>query len=558
MDYSDIKNIILENKYISEPEIKKNVVYNGQNYSWIIHCKLDVLERWMSIVIGIPLNWELHLFDFYFNGEIPFIPHIDKSGKLCLFELEGKLIYPDFEGLLNQCILRAKELITDGILGKNKNDFIKEFDSYFGLLKDKLIAHVVLPIEKKHINIKFCEKESKDKLEKREIYFASINQKDFSIWGHRGTQKNGIYFYIKPSEYIFPPNIFNYNLNEFLNKLLDFIDLESLKKLRSKCKNKLVLIFEIQQDEKTTNSCGFIIENPNFSLKDKVKLVSFNKITPLLIHRVDINYLSSRISFSSNELSNKSILLIGCGSIGGYVFHNLIKSGCKNITLVDDDIMKPENVFRHFLGVESSYIYKAKSLANYAKNTLPEIEVKIILKKIENAIVDGDIDFNTFDYIVSAIGNHTINCWLNKYMLEKKILKTVFYIWNEPLDIGCHIVRINIKDKNDYRDIFSIVDNEILDLSSYVKSGQTFTKTYSGCNGTFIPYGSILSIESSTLLMDLLKRELVGKVKNNTIISKKEDDYYFNKAGFLVSDRYISQKEKYLEIALCDLRKDDE
>lgn len=558
MDYSDIKNIILENKYISEPEIKKNVVYNGQNYSWIIHCKLDVLERWMSIVIGIPLNWELHLFDFYFNGEIPFIPHIDKSGKLCLFELEGKLIYPDFEGLLNQCILRAKELITDGILGKNKNDFIKEFDSYFGLLKDKLIAHVVLPIEKKHINIKFCEKESKDKLEKREIYFASINQKDFSIWGHRGTQKNGIYFYIKPSEYIFPPNIFNYNLNEFLNKLLDFIDLESLKKLRSKCKNKLVLIFEIQQDEKTTNSCGFIIENPNFSLKDKVKLVSFNRITPLLIHRVDINYLSSRISFSSNELSNKSILLIGCGSIGGYVFHNLIKSGCKNITLVDDDIMKPENVFRHFLGVESSYIYKAKSLANYAKNTLPEIEVKIILKKIENAIVDGDIDFNTFDYIVSAIGNHTINCWLNKYMLEKKILKTVFYIWNEPLDIGCHIVRINIKDKNDYRDIFSIVDNEILDLSSYVKSGQTFTKTYSGCNGTFIPYGSILSIESSTLLMDLLKRELVGKVKNNTIISKKEDDYYFNKAGFLVSDRYISQKEKYLEIALCDLRKDDE
>lgn len=187
MDYSAIKNIILENKYISEAEIKKNVVYNGQNYSWIIYCKLDVLEKWMSIVIGIPLNWELNLFDFYLDGKIPFIPHIDKSGKLCLFELEGKLIYPDFEGLLNQCILRAKELITDGILGKNKNDFIKEFDSYFGLLKDKLIAHVVLPIEKKHINIKFCEKESKDKLEKREIYFASINQKDFSIWGHRGT-----------------------------------------------------------------------------------------------------------------------------------------------------------------------------------------------------------------------------------------------------------------------------------------------------------------------------------------------------------------------------------
>ena len=58
--------------------------------------------------------------------------------------------------------------------------------------------------------------------------------------------------------------------------------------------------------------------------------------------------------------------------------------------------------------------------------------------------------------------------------------------------------------------------------------------------------------------MDLLKRESIGKVKNNIIISKKGDDYYFNKAGFLVSNRYKTQKEKYLEVALCDLRKDDE
>ena len=78
---------------------------------------------------------------------------------------------------------------------------------------------------------------------------------------------------------------------------------------------------------------------------------------------------------------------------------------------------------------------------------------------------------------------------MNKYILENKILKTIFYIWNEPLDIGSHVIRINIKDKNDYRHIFSIVDNEILDLSSYVKSGQIFSKTHLGCNGTFIPYG---------------------------------------------------------------------
>ena len=146
---------------------------------------------------------------------------------------------------------------------------------------------------------------------------------------------------------------------------------------------------------------------------------------------------------------------------------------------------------------------------------------------------------------------------MNRYILENKILKTVFYIWNEPLDIGCHVARINIKDGNDYRNIFSINYDGILDLSSYVKNRQTFAKTYSGCNGTFIPYGSTLSVESSILFMDLFKREIDGRVSNNVITSKKGDDYYLTKAGFSVSYRYINQKEKYLEVPLCDLGKDD-
>lgn len=569
LNYSNVSNVILDNKYISESDIRQNEIFNGQSYAWIIRCKLDVLKKWIPIVIGIPDNWELNLFDFYLIGDLPFIPHIDKKGKLCLFDLEGTIIYPKFEGLFNQCILKAKELVEKGISGKNREDFIKEFDSYFALLGDISIAQVSLPTEKKDTNIKFCEIVSKSKQRKNESftayikrkndvkYFASTNQKDFDTWAKKGTQKNGIYLYINPLEYIYPPNIFDYKLEDFLNKLLSFINFEWFNKLKGKCSSKLMLVFEIKQDDDMVNTCGFMVENPQFLTKDKVQLVSFTRITPLSIHRLDVDYLSSRTSFLPNEVANKSILLIGCGSIGGYVFHDLIKSGCKNITLVDNDILKPENIFRHFLGTESTYGYKAVSLVSYAKKTLPEINAKAISEKIEDAIIDCDLDFKDFDYIVSATGNHTINRWINKYLLENKILKTVFYIWNEPLDIGCHVARINIKDGNDYRDIFSINHDGILDLSSYVKNGQAFAKTYSGCNGTFIPYGSILSVESSILFMDLFKREIDGRVSNNVITSKKGDDYYLTKAGFSVSDRYINQKEKYLEVSLCDLGKDD-
>lgn len=569
LNSTDIKDVVLDNKYISKPEFMEKEVFNGKSYAWIIRCELDVLKKWIPIVIGIPDNWELNLFDFYLMGDLPFIPHIDKKGKLCLFDLEGTIIYPKFEGLFNQCIIKAKTLIEDGILGKNKVDFIKEFDSYFALLRDISIAHVSLPTEKKDTNIKFCEIVSRSKQKKNESsamymkrkkdvkYFASTNQKDFDTWQKKETQKNGIYLYIDQLEYIYPPNIFGCKLDDFLNKLLSFITFEYFNKLKGKCGNKLMLVFEIKQDDTIVNTCGFIVENPRFSTKDKVQLVSFTKIIPLSIHRLDIDYLSSRTSFSPNEVANKSILLIGCGSIGGYVFHDLIKYGCKNITLVDNDILKPENIFRHFLGAESTYRYKAVSLVNYAKKTLPEINAKSILEKIEDAIIDCDLNFDDFDYIISATGNHTINIWLNKYLLKNKILKTVFYIWNEPLDIGCHVARINIKDKNNYQDIFSINHDGILDLSSYVKNGQAFTKMYSGCNGTFIPYSSTLSLESSILFMDLFKREIDGRISNNIIASKKGNDYYLTKAGFSVSDRYINQKEKYLEVSLCDLGKEE-
>lgn len=553
MDSAIVRDVLLDNKYISEVEIKQNEVFQGKSYNFIIRCKLDVLDKWIPIVIGIPPNWSLYLFDFYMVGEKPFIPHVEKSGKLCLFNLEGRLLYPDFSGLLNQCILKAKAVISDGYLEKNKVDFIKEFDAYFCLFKDEAIANVVVPLEKKHMRISFCEKANQNKITANTRYLASIKQSDFLIWGYHGTQRNGIYFYIDPPQYIYPPNFRDSKPEDFLNILLSYVDCKSFEKLIRKCSNQLALFFTILQDESTVSSCGFVVENPKFLMGNSVELVEFSKLIPLSIQRVDREYLSSRTSFLSDTLASKSILLIGCGSIGGYVFHNLIKSGVKEITIIDNDVMKSENIFRHFLGVESVNAYKTDALANYANKTLPDLNVKVISAPIEKLIMDSVLDLNEYDYIVSAIGNHTVNCWLDRYILEHNIFKTTFYLWNEPLDIGCHVARVNIKDEGDYSNLFGIVNDEVIDWSSYVKAGQTFATSYSGCNGTFIPYGSTLSVENSVMFMDLLKREADERIGKNLIVSKKGDDYYLKAAGYFVSDRYIEQVEKYVEVVLSDL-----
>jgi len=61
---SEVKTVILDNKYVSEAEIWQNESFEGEKYSWLIKCKLDVLNEWLPIMIGIPKSWEINLLHF--------------------------------------------------------------------------------------------------------------------------------------------------------------------------------------------------------------------------------------------------------------------------------------------------------------------------------------------------------------------------------------------------------------------------------------------------------------------------------------------------------------
>ena len=131
----------------------------------------------------------------------------------------------------------------------------------------------------------------------------------------------------------------------------------------------------------------------------------------------------------------------------------------------------------------------------------------------------------------------------------------VFYIWNETLDIGSHVAVIQFEKGGCYECIFK--RDEVLglyDSTSYCKPGQSVTKNVSGCSGTFIPYGSLISIQSSVLFIDLLKKFAEGRIEENIVVSEKGDDYYFKKSGFILSDNYNNQKDKISTIKGNDFK----
>ena len=54
--------------------------------------------------------------------------------------------------------------------------------------------------------------------------------------------------------------------------------------------------------------------------------------------------------FDVSLLGGVKVLIAGCGSGGSAVALQLVMSGVKNFTLIDNDVLRPENVIRHICG----------------------------------------------------------------------------------------------------------------------------------------------------------------------------------------------------------------
>ena len=157
MDLNELKCVLLDMPDVESVICRNNEKYQGNQYDCIAFCDLVVLGGRVPVVIGVDSDWETELFDFYIRNyeQFAFIPHVEITGKLCLYDLEGILIDVDFAGLVQQCVHQAIKIISDGINGTNKLDFIKEFNSYWLHLPDIMFVKFTAPEQKESGLVKF-------------------------------------------------------------------------------------------------------------------------------------------------------------------------------------------------------------------------------------------------------------------------------------------------------------------------------------------------------------------------------------------------------------------
>ncbi len=212
--------------------------------------------------------------------------------------------------------------------------------------------------------------------------------------------------------------------------------------------------------------------------------------------------LESLIGLSNVEkLSKKSVLVLGCGGVGGYVIEALARSNIGTLILVDYDVVEESNINRQIIATTKNIGKKKTTLfEKRIKEINPSCKVIIIDKFInqENIL---DIFKYKIDFLVDACDTIQTkkeiirNCLVknisfltclgtgNRLNPEKLTITTLEKTSYDPL---ARILRKYVKDEH--------IKEKIPVLFSSEQPAKTQTRTPS--SGAFVPASAGLLIAS--------------------------------------------------------------
>ena len=120
------------------------------------------------------------------------------------------------------------------------------------------------------------------------------------------------------------------------------------------------------------------------------------------------------------KIENCKILLVGCGGVGSFAYISLIRSGFKNITVIDNDKVELSNLNRQLVASKKTLgknkVDVAKSLAQELNEDIHITPLNMFLDKSNINILETD-----FDFIIDACDTINTKIELIKFAKANKI-----------------------------------------------------------------------------------------------------------------------------------------
>lgn len=475
------------------------------------------------------------------DGHTP-IPHVSNDGLICVTDQQGEIFDSNRIELLFEYTLDEAIRIVQTYINQPTNLY-EELEGYIETALET--GYKITLLDKPNDVEEF---QAITKINKGKLIVGSIQKASSeSCILNYGTYRNIIVIKLADIKDFVLPNIGG----DFDRNWWNSQKLKLTAKQKSKLHNnfyQIILLIIPYKDRETY----IVICNENTSSIVK------NEFYVYLTQRCWKDYLLARTGEDDQNTQNKTVVIAGCGSVGSKVAGFLSESDISQLNLIDNDIMSPDNLMRHQLGVKNINHKKAFALKARLNSDMPFIDIKAyhmeILKWLK---MQNDDDLRKIDCLVLTTGHIPTELAICEYLYYKDINIQIISGWVEAYGLGGQAYSFR-NDSNGCLRCLYTDENSIISRSQaqlFNLNNQVVSKNITGCSGAFTPYSSLHATKTASIITELVLTPKYGLYTwVNT--SRKPNDYnleateYFNTA--LGSGGYQFHDINNYKIAGCE------
>lgn len=360
--------------------------------------------------------------DYDFQDRI--IPHIEGDDRALCYMASGSVVLDRYNpgGTILQCLEQADRVIRNAFRERSTIDIAEEFHSYWG----DYHVYVDLPTNfMGYARLQIYEKGTKKAalLSQQTSWLSETFKKIFSSDIHYYDcliVKAETILTLNPSA-SWPPKNLN-DLNKWLNwvhpKLIGLLE-NSFMNIGSNyrwiCVKAQNGIFIYGAKLPSILNKPEFTKNRRANLPKQLKAFANHvEIIKLSGDPADTKYIFNRNMGNMNNLSGKKILLVGCGTIGSFVAHQLAMAGAGSedgrLTLADPDVLSTANLGRHLLGTPYLNSNKAEGCKEFLKFQLPMLDV-VSHARDARELLTASVPF---DIIIDTTGEEALSLAINQ------------------------------------------------------------------------------------------------------------------------------------------------
>lgn len=230
------------------------------------------------------------------------------------------------------------------------------------------------------------------------------------------------------------------------------------------------------------------------------------------VERVDGSWVHGRDHNAQYaEIAGKTVAVVGCGSLGGYIAHFLARAGVGRLILVDGDIFEAHNASRHVLALPELHESKSRAIARTLHQQFPHMrEVIAHPYKFEQLGKQALVALAEADVLVSAgitlQGDLAVDAWRHSLEVPPAHVAT----WLEEYALAGHAVGLFQGDH--LASGFDLEESYRFRLTNWpAEAGATIVEA--GCGTTFQPHDAIDMLPTVTLATNMVIDILIGKTQ---------------------------------------------